>query len=96
MRIDYNKNYYLSLELNSNDNRKSIKKNYYKLSKKFHPDLNKDEESLDKFRLITEAYDILMDDELRKEYDTKSRWGACYDELTELLNFEFNNLNKVW
>ena len=96
MKIDFNKNYYALLELNFNDDSKKIKKKYYQLSKKFHPDLNKDEESLDKFRLITEAYDILMDEVLRKEYDTKSKWGSSYDELTELLNFEFNNLSKAW
>jgi len=93
MNIDFNKNYYGLLGISFNADKKEVKRSYYSLSKKHHPDKGGDSEN---FRLLSEAYDILMDEDSRKEYDTKSKWGSSYDELTELLNFEFNNLSKVW
>jgi len=44
-----------------------IKKNYYRLAKKYHPDLNKGHE--DKFKLIKEAYEVIGDEKNRKDYD---------------------------
>lgn len=48
-----------------------IKAQYYKLSKIFHPDANKDdsEAAAENFRLITEAYEVLGNYRLRKLYD---------------------------
>ena len=61
--------YYKILELNDNCTKKEIKKKYYELSKKYHPDKNdgKDE----KFKEINEAYEALYDDELREKYNIK-------------------------
>ncbi|XP_050353587.1 dnaJ homolog subfamily C member 30, mitochondrial-like [Nymphalis io] len=46
-----------------------IKSAYYKLSKLYHPDTSKDEESAKKFRAITEAYKVLGNIKLKKMYD---------------------------
>ncbi|XP_026488947.2 dnaJ homolog subfamily C member 30, mitochondrial [Vanessa tameamea] len=46
-----------------------IKSAYYKLSKLYHPDTSKDEESAKKFRAITEAYEVLGNIKLKKMYD---------------------------
>jgi DnaJ homolog subfamily C member 30 len=46
-----------------------IKSAYYKLSKICHPDHNKDAEAADRFREITEAYEVLGNFRLRKLYD---------------------------
>ncbi|XP_034828010.1 uncharacterized protein [Maniola hyperantus] len=48
---------------------KDIKSAYYKLSKIYHPDRSKDEESAKKFRAITEAYEVLGNINLKKMYD---------------------------
>ena len=37
---------------------------------KYHPDKNKDEESTEKFKKVTEAYKILSDPKKRKIYDS--------------------------
>lgn len=58
--------YYTILELNKDCKKIDIKKNFRKLSLKYHPDKNGDNE---KFLKIKEAYDVLYDDEKRKLYD---------------------------
>ncbi|XP_078519250.1 dnaJ homolog subfamily A member 3, mitochondrial isoform X2 [Lissotriton helveticus] len=54
---------------------KEIKKAYYQLAKKYHPDTNKDDpQSKEKFSQLAEAYEVLSDEVKRKQYDT---YGAA-------------------
>ncbi|KAJ2771678.1 hypothetical protein GGI18_004999, partial [Coemansia linderi] len=46
-----------------------IKKAYYQLAKKYHPDANKAADAKDKFLKIQEAYDTLSDESKRSSYD---------------------------
>lgn len=55
------------LQLKSDCSLEDIKNAYRQLCKIYHPDKNPDNE--DKFLEIKKAYDILVDEELRKEYD---------------------------
>ncbi|WP_129599937.1 J domain-containing protein [Anaerophilus nitritogenes] len=66
------KNLYNILEIHTNASSSEIKKAYRTLAKKYHPDVNPKDTSLpERFREITEAYNILMDEKLKKEYDQK-------------------------
>ncbi len=60
------KDYYEILGVDRNANENEIKKAYRSLSKKHHPDVGGDEEM---FKLVSEAYDILSDQEKRAKYD---------------------------
>ena len=63
------KNYYKILEISPNSTLEEIKKAFRKLALQYHPDKNKASNAHEKFIEITEAYEVLKDDEKRKEYD---------------------------
>lgn len=94
MEINYELNYYKILNVDYEFTSESIKKEYRDLSKKYHPDVSKEENADVIFKQIITAYKVLTNDEKRKEYDNKSRHGKDYKETNELYNFEFSNLSK--
>lgn len=61
--------HYQTLGISKNASQDEIKKAYKKLAKQYHPDLNKDSGSEDKFKEINEAYQILGNEEKRAQYD---------------------------
>lgn len=65
------KNYYEILEVNKSASPETISKVYKFLAKKYHPDANLDnsQEAEEKFKQISEAYEVLSDEEKRKQYD---------------------------
>ena len=64
------KDYYEILGVKRNADDGAIKKAYRKLAKKYHPDTNAGSaEAEEKFKEVTEAYDVLSDPEKRKLYD---------------------------
>lgn len=64
------KDYYKTLGVERNATADEIKKKYRKLALKYHPDKNQgNKEAEDKFKEISEAYDVLGDAEKRKKYD---------------------------
>lgn len=64
------RDYYEILGIDKNADAAAIKKAYRKLAKKYHPDSNPDNaEAAEKFKDVTEAYEILSDPEKKKLYD---------------------------
>lgn len=66
------KNYYEILEVDKKASPELIKKSYNILAKRYHPDLqetNQKQTAEEKFKLINEAYEILSNEEKRKQYD---------------------------
>jgi curved DNA-binding protein len=70
------KDYYKTLGVSKNADQKEIKKNYRKLARKYHPDVNKgDTEAENRFKEINEAYEVLSDSDKRQKYDQfGSQW----------------------
>ena len=66
----YEKDYYQILGVAKNAGSDAIKKQYRKLARQLHPDKTKGDKKLeDRFKAVSEAYDILSDDKKRREYD---------------------------
>ena len=64
------KDYYKILGVNKDASKDDIKKAFRKLSIKYHPDRNQgDKKAEEKFKEVAEAYEVLGDDEKRKQYD---------------------------
>ncbi len=73
------KDYYKSLGVAKNATQDEIKKSYRKLARKYHPDANKgDTEAEERFKEISEAYDVLSDEKRRKEYDEIRAYGGAF------------------
>lgn len=68
--------YYQVLGISKNASQDEIKKCYRKLAKQYHPDVNKDNAaSTDKFKQISQAYDVLSDPAKRQQYDLEQEGG---------------------
>jgi preprotein translocase subunit Sec63 len=52
------KDYYAVLGVSKNASVKDIKKSYYQLAKKYHPDTNKEPDASKKFQEVSEAYEV--------------------------------------
>jgi len=81
------KDYYEILGLNKNASKDEIKKVFYKMAHKYHPDKKGGNEA--KFKEMNEAYQVLSDDGKRSKYD---QFGAGFDGM----EFDFGNLNDIF
>lgn len=66
---------YEVLEISKTATKEEIGKAYRRLARKYHPDANKEEGAVEKFKEVAEAHEILSDDRKRAEYDQFGRVG---------------------
>ncbi len=82
------KDYYKILGVSGTANTSEIKKSYKRLAIKYHPDRNKGNKLYEeKFKEITEAYEVLNNPEKRSMYD---RYGADYTNQASAYNNDFH------
>src|ERR687890_2829382 len=73
--------YYEVLGIKRDAKPEEIKKAYRRLARKYHPDVNPGDKAADeRFKLITEAHEILSDPKKRRVYD---RFGQYSDQLAD-------------
>jgi|SRR5579863_5306234 len=70
-----NNEYYEALGVSKTASAEEIRKAYKKLSRKYHPDANKEKDAPERFKQVQEAFDVLGDPEKRQQYD---RFGKAF------------------
>jgi curved DNA-binding protein len=79
MAVGY-RDYYEILGVPRDASQEEIRAAYRKLAREYHPDLNKDPGAEDRFKEISEAYEVLRDPEKRERYDRLGQnWRAGED-----------------
>jgi curved DNA-binding protein len=72
--------YYEALEVPRDASADDIRRAYRRLARKYHPDVNKEPGAEERFKQISEAYEVLRDDEKRARYDRFGQnWKAGQD-----------------
>lgn len=103
-----NKDYYNILGVDKGASKDEIKKAFYKLAHKYHPDKKEGDEK--KFKEVNEAYQVLSDDQKRAKYD---QFGSGFENMggqpgyggnagfegfdfSGAEGFDFGNLNDIF
>lgn len=63
------RDYYEVLELDRSATEADVKRAYRKMARKYHPDINKDDGAEERFKEVSEAYEVLSDADRRAAYD---------------------------
>jgi curved DNA-binding protein len=72
--------YYDALGVSRDASNDEIRQAYRRLARRYHPDVNKEAGAEDRFKEISEAYDVLRDPEKRERYDRLgTNWRAGQD-----------------
>ena len=87
---DY-KDYYQVLGVNKNASAENIKKSFRKLALKYHPDRNPNNKTAEaRFKEISEAYEVLSDEDKRKKYD---QFGQYWKQAQQAGNYGGGGFN---
>eukprot|EP00591_Stephanopyxis_turris_P014464 CAMPEP_0195538860 /NCGR_PEP_ID=MMETSP0794_2-20130614/49753_1 /TAXON_ID=515487 /ORGANISM="Stephanopyxis turris, Strain CCMP 815" /LENGTH=445 /DNA_ID=CAMNT_0040672871 /DNA_START=454 /DNA_END=1791 /DNA_ORIENTATION=- len=78
--------YYDVLGVSPDANEGKIKRAYYVKARKYHPDKNDSSEAKEMFQKIGEAYQVLSDPKLRKQYDKEGEAGLSADRTEVALD----------
>ncbi len=80
-------NYYKILGIPTSATETELRRAYRILARRYHPDVNPGAQSVERFKLIAEAYGILSDPEKRKQYDLDLKREQANEQEKVFTNF---------
>jgi DnaJ-class molecular chaperone len=88
-------NYYDILNISKNATKDEIKNSYKKLAMKYHPDKNIDNKEVaeEKFKQVSEAYEVLSDEKKKYEYDNGRNIVLNNQNPFDIFSHIFNDNN---
>ena len=92
------KDYYNILQISKNATKDEIKSAYKKLALKYHPDKNQNNKEFaeDKFKEISEAYQVLSDDKKKQNYDLGNNITVTNQNPFDIYNNIFENHKNLF
>lgn len=92
------RDYYDILGVSKSASSEEVKKAYKKLAKKYHPDVNKEDGSTEKFKEISEAYAVLSDGSKKQAYDQFGHAGfdQRYSQEDIFRGFDFGDVGDIF
>jgi curved DNA-binding protein len=82
------RDYYETLGVPRTASADDIRKAYRRLAREYHPDVNKDPGAEDRFKEISEAYEVLRDEESRERYDRLGANWRAGDDVSGAAGFD--------
>ena len=70
------RDYYEVLGVSRSATKSDIKKAYHRMARRYHPDVSKEDGADEKFKEVTEAYEVLSDEQTRAAYDRFGHAGV--------------------
>ncbi|HEY4073862.1 MAG TPA: DnaJ domain-containing protein [Herbaspirillum sp.] len=89
------KDHYAVLGIDSNASPGAIRSAYRKKASEFHPDKNTSQDAPARFREVQEAYDLLSDERLRREYDENRQRSLLEDPVATAEQIWTTYMHKV-
>src|SRR5258708_17432975 len=87
MAVGY-RDYYETLGVDRSASEEDIRRAYRQLARRYHPDVNKEPGAEDRFKEISEAYEVLRDSEKRERYDRLGPDWKAGDDVSGAAGFE--------
>jgi len=87
MAVAYH-DYYETLGVPRDASAEDIRRAYRTLARRYHPDVNKEPEAEDRFKEISEAYEVLRDEEKRSRYDRLGANWRTGDDVSQAGGFD--------
>jgi molecular chaperone DnaJ len=83
------KDYYITLGVERTATKAEVKKAFRRLAKQYHPDIDDSEDAEERFKELSEAYEVLADDTKRADYDASGSTKEMFEH-----GFDWNDFTR--